>query len=146
MNATPGTRSRWVHALLPVRGHDRPQVFPTRMAASMRICHLLGPALYWVATGVWRSWIARCVWDAEVAGSNPATPTPDLHLNGPTSPPQEFPQRDLRYVHRQSLIDRHVSAFENSGQHVVELGQTLLVVAFPFQAAHKDIVDAVAIH
>ena len=25
--------------------------------------------------GVWRSWLARSVWDAEVGGSNPLTPT-----------------------------------------------------------------------
>ena len=25
--------------------------------------------------GVWRSWLARAVWDREVAGSSPATPT-----------------------------------------------------------------------
>ncbi len=25
--------------------------------------------------GVWRSWLARAVWDREVEGSNPFTPT-----------------------------------------------------------------------
>jgi hypothetical protein len=25
--------------------------------------------------GVWRNWLARSVWDAEVAGSSPVTPT-----------------------------------------------------------------------
>ncbi len=28
-----------------------------------------------VFIGVWRSWLARRVWDAEAAGSSPATPT-----------------------------------------------------------------------
>jgi hypothetical protein len=27
------------------------------------------------ATGVWRSWLARRVWDAEAGGSSPLTPT-----------------------------------------------------------------------
>jgi hypothetical protein len=29
--------------------------------------------------GVWRSWLARCVWDAEVPGSSPGTPTAFWH-------------------------------------------------------------------
>lgn len=30
--------------------------------------------------GVWRSWLARAVWDREVAGSSPATPTKVIYL------------------------------------------------------------------
>ena len=29
----------------------------------------------WRSFGVWRSWLARCVWDAEAPGSSPGTPT-----------------------------------------------------------------------
>ena len=28
-----------------------------------------------INTGVWRSWLARLVWDQEVEGSSPFTPT-----------------------------------------------------------------------
>lgn len=29
----------------------------------------------WAIDGVWRSWLARRVWDAEALGSSPSTPT-----------------------------------------------------------------------
>ena len=33
------------------------------------------PAAQFLEYGVWRNWLARSVWDAEVAGSSPVTPT-----------------------------------------------------------------------
>ena len=39
---------------------------------------------YWYTIGDWRSWLARAVWDREVVGSSPISPTINkyLHENG----------------------------------------------------------------
>ena len=40
-----------------------------------RVKCTIEPDFFYVIYGLWRSLVARRVWDAEVVGSNPASPT-----------------------------------------------------------------------
>lgn len=59
------------------------------------------------STGVWRSWLARAVWDREVEGSSPFTPTmEEVRLLTPGF----FHDQDYPYLFVMTRIDHVLPA------------------------------------
>jgi hypothetical protein len=57
---------------------------PPKNISGNPVSHLLQSGLFctiFVHAGVWRSWLARAVWDREVEGSSPFTPTKKKRLS-----------------------------------------------------------------
>lgn len=82
-------------------------------------------------TGVWRSWLARLVWDQEVEGSSPFTPTTFGIIGFLRNLSTDFSVRRLFYTLFYSLFCRFASEFGR----ILSLVPVYIVATTAFQNA-----------